>query len=106
MWGVNPDVQMHIYYDESNNCRKFWLDEIKQDFNSAWDEDFVLAGVATEDEIKIDFEEIRSRFLLQKNAKELKSKTIYKGKDFLTCLDTKATTNLLDFIDDLSLIHI
>lgn len=103
MWGVNPDVQMHIYYDESNNCRKFWLDEIKQDFNSAWDEDFVLAGVATEDEIKIDFEEIRSRFLLQKNAKELKSKTIYKGKDFLTCLDTKATTNLLDFIDDYGL---
>lgn len=100
MWGVNPDEQMHIYYDESNNCRKFWLDEIKQDFNSDWDEDFVLAGVATESEIEVDFEEVRKRFSLQKNAKELKSKTLYKGKDFLSCLGTKATTNLLDFIYD------
>ena len=103
MWGVNPDEQMHIYYDESNNCRKFWLDGIKQDFNSAWDEDFVLAGVATEDEIEIDFEEIRSRFSLQKSTKELHSKTIYKGKDFLKCLNTKATINLLDLIDDYGL---
>lgn len=103
MWGVNPDEKMHIYYDESNNCRKFWLDEVKKDFNSSWDEDFVLAGVATEYEIEIDFEEIRSRFSLQKNSKELKAKTIYKGKDFLKCLDTKATTSLLNIIDDYGL---
>ena len=82
MWGVNPDEQMHIYYDESNNCRKFWLDEIKQDFNSAWDEDFVLAGVATEYEIEIDFEEIRSRFSLQKSSKELKAKLYIRARIF------------------------
>ena len=33
MWGVNTEEEMHFYYDESNNCRKFWLDSTKENFN-------------------------------------------------------------------------
>ena len=32
MWGVNTEEDMHFYYDESNNCRKFWLDSTKENF--------------------------------------------------------------------------
>ena len=102
-WGVNIAEKMHIYYDESNNCRKFWLDKMKQNFNTFWYKDFVLAGVAVENEIDISLDEIISRFSLQKNIKELKAKKIYKGKDFLGCLNSNAMADLLDLIDDYGL---
>ena len=103
MWGSNTKEKMCFYYDESNNCRKFWLDSRKDDFNSDPDSDFVLAGVASEKELIIPFEEIQSRFKLQKNMPELKSKTLYRGKDFLTCIGTKTVSALFDVINDYDL---
>ena len=80
---------MFFYYDESNNCWKFWLNSDKENFNHDPDADFVLAGVASEKELRISFEEIQKRFGLQKSMKELKSKTFFRGKDFLGCVGPK-----------------
>ncbi len=62
MWGVNADEKMFIYYDESNNCRRLWLDANKEDFNADCYSDFTLAGVASCEKIDISFDELRKRF--------------------------------------------
>ena len=103
MWDVNTEEQMYIYYDESNNCRKFWLDANKGDFNFDCYADFVLAGVASCEELEIPFDELRKRFRLQKNVTEMKAKSIYHGKDFLECMASKQTTVLIDLINDYDL---
>lgn len=100
LWGVNVDEELHFYYDESNNCRKFWIDPTKVDFNHNPEADFVLAGVACEQEYVISFEEIAERFKLQKNILELKSKSLYKGKDFLACMGSRYTTALFKLLSD------
>ena len=89
MCGVNTEEKLHFYYDESNNCRKFWLDSTKNSFNHNFLEDFVLAGIASESNSQIPFDELKQRFGLQKNAVELKSKSMFRGKDFLQCIGTK-----------------
>lgn len=103
MWGVNTEEELHFYYDESNNCRKFWLDSAKKDFNHDFRADFVLAGIASESEFQIPFEELKQRFSLQNNAVELKSKSLFRGKDFLQCLGTKQVTALIRLFSDYNL---
>lgn len=103
MWGVNTEEELHFYYDESNNCRKFWLDSAKKDFNHDFRADFVLAGIASENEFQIPFEELKQRFSLQNNAVELKSKSLFRGKDFLQCLGTKQVTALIRLFSDYNL---
>lgn len=103
MWGINPNEEMFFYYDESNNCRRFLLSEDKQNFNTDIDADFVIAGVCCDKEISIGFDEIVSRFSLQPNIKELKSKSFWSGKDFIQCVGTKQVTALVKLIDDYNL---
>ena len=103
MWGVNTEEDMHFYYDESNNCRKFWLDSTKENFNYDFRSDFVLAGIAIKNEFQISFEELRQRFSLQKNAVELKSKSLFGGKNFLQCMGTKQVTALNKLFSDYDL---
>lgn len=103
MWGINPNEEMHFYYDESNNCRRFLLSEGKMDFNTDIAADFVLAGVCCDKALNIEFTEIAERFSLQKNALELKSKSFWSGKDFFQCVGTKQTTALIRLIDDYDL---
>lgn len=100
LWGVNLDEELHFYYDESNNCRKFWIDPGKGDFNHNPEADFVLAGIACEENFQIPFAELDERFGLQKNVTELKSKSLFKGKDFLGCMGTRYTTALFQVIID------
>ena len=45
MWGIDNQKKYVFYYDESNNCRKFWIDDSKQQFNTDFTSDFVLAGL-------------------------------------------------------------
>lgn len=103
MQGVDINEKLHFYYDESNNCRKFWLDSSKKDFNSDFRADFVLAGVASEKEFQISFEELKERFRLQNNVTELKSKSMFRGKDFLQCLGTKQLAALIQLFSDYDL---
>lgn len=39
MWRINNQKKYVFYYDESNNCRKFWIDDSKQQFNSDYKAD-------------------------------------------------------------------
>ncbi len=72
-WGIRVAEKYTFYYDESNNCRKFWLDDERMHFNSNYTEDFVLAGVVTKDEkVQISLEELRQLLGLQNNVKEIK----------------------------------
>ena len=103
MWGVNTKEKMFFYYDESNNCRKFWLDSNKDDFNNDPNADFVLAGVACDNEVQIPFDELQLRFKLQKNVTELKAKSLFKGKDFLACVGTKTVSSLITLINEYDL---
>lgn len=103
MWGVNAEEEIHFYYDESNNCRKFWLDSEKKEFNHDFRADFVLAGIAIEKEFQIPFEELKQRFKLQNNVVELKSKSLFRGKDFLQCMRMKQVTALIKLFSDYDL---
>gem|GEM_PF-5903576 len=40
MWGINNQKRYVLYYDESNNFRKFWVDDSKQQFNTDCTADF------------------------------------------------------------------
>ena len=100
LWGVNLDENLHFYYDESNNCRKFWINPDKGNFNHNPEADFVLAGIACEKNFQIPFAELVERFKLQKSVNELKSKSLFKGKDFLECMGTQYTTALFKLIVD------
>lgn len=103
MWGINTEENIHFYYDESNNCRKFWLDSTKENFNHDFRSDFVLAGIASETEFQIPFEELKQRFDLQKNVVELKSKSLFRGKNFLQCTGTKQMIALTKLFSDYDL---
>ena len=102
-WGVNTDEQLHFYYDETNNCRKFGLNPIKNDFNFDFRADFVLAGIASKTDFQIPFEELRQRFNLQKNIVELKSKSLFRRKDFLQCMGMKSVSALIQVFEDYDL---
>ena len=54
MWGINNQKEYVFYYDESNNCRKFWVDDSKQQFNTDYTADFVLAGLVKKEEDTVD----------------------------------------------------
>ena len=54
MWGINNQAKYVFYYDESNNCRKFWVDDSKQQFNTDYTADFVLAGLVKKEEDTVD----------------------------------------------------
>lgn len=103
MWGINTNEEMFFYYDESNNCRKFWLDYDKTDFNHNPDADFVLGGVASQKELDLSFGEIQERFRLQKSMNELKSKSFFRGRDFLNCIGMKTVTALFSLINEYDL---
>lgn len=103
MWGVNTDERLNFYYDESNNCRKFWLDSDKNTFNYDYKADFVLAGVASENNNQIPLDYLKTVFKLQNNAVELKSKSLFKGKDFLQCMQMRQVTNLWELFNEFNL---
>ena len=68
MWGIDNQKKYVFYYDESNNCRKFWVDDSKQQFNTDFTSDFVLAGLVKKDEdvIETSLETFRKSLRLQK----------------------------------------
>ena len=78
MQGFKTDIKCHFYYDESNNCRKFWVrtnqKNSEKEFNVNPYEDFVLAGVVAKQELDVSFEELARLLKLQKNVTEIKFK--------------------------------
>lgn len=103
-WGVNQYGKYFFYFDESGNPRKFWIKEDTSQFNTDYDTDFVLAGIAFKDKQPgdLDFEYIRDRVGLQKNVKELKFNKQFRSKDFLDLMNNKSVINVLQIIEELN----
>lgn len=101
MWGINNQTKHVFYYDESNNCRKFWVDDSKQQFNTDHTADFVLAGVVRKEEEKVEasLETFRKPLKLQANVEEIKYKNLYAKGDFLQCVKERRLFETLSWID-------
>lgn len=101
MWGINNQTKYVFYYDESNNCRKFWVDDSKQQFNTDYTADFVLAGLVKkgEDIVDVSLETFRKPLKLQGNVEEIKFKKLYAKGDFLQCVKEKRLFETLSWID-------
>ena len=101
MWGINNQTKYVFYYDESNNCRKFWVDDSKQQFNTDHTADFVLAGLVRKEEEKVEasLETFRKPLKLQANVEEIKFKKLYAKGDFLQCVKEKRLFETLSWID-------
>lgn len=101
MWVINNQTKYVFYYDESNNCRKFWVDDSKQQFNTDHTADFVLAGLVRKEEEKVEasLETFRKPLKLQANVEEIKFKNLYAKGDFLQCLKERRLFETLSWID-------
>lgn len=101
MWGINNQTKYVFYYDESNNCRKFWVDDSKQQFNTDYTADFVLAGLVKKEEdiVDVSLETFRKPLKLQGNVEEIKFKNLYAKGDFLQCVKEKRLLETLSWID-------
>ena len=84
MWGIDNRIKYVFYYDESNNCRKFWVDDSKKQFNTDFAADFVLAGLVkhAEDDVDVSIEAFRKILKLQTNVVEIKFKNHYAKSNF------------------------
>ena len=101
MWGINNQTKYVFYYDESNNCRKFWVDDSKQQFNTDHTADFVLAGLVRKEGEKVEasLETFRKPLKLQANVEEIKFKNLYAKGDFLQCVKERRLFETLSWID-------
>lgn len=101
MWGINNQTKYVFYYDESNNCRKFWVDDSKQQFNTDHTADFVLAGLVrkAEEKVEASLETFRKPLKLQANVEEIKFKNLYAKGDFLQCVKERRLFETLSWID-------
>lgn len=101
MWGINNQTKYVFYYDESNNCRKFWVDDSKQQFNTDHTADFVLAGLVRKEEEKVEasLETFRKPLKLQANVEEIKFKNLYAKGNFLQCVKERRLFETLSWID-------
>lgn len=101
MWGINNQTRYVFYYDESNNCRKFWVDDSKQQFNTDYTADFVLAGLVKKegDTVDVSLETFRKPLKLQGNVEEIKFSKLYSKGDFLQCVKEKRLFETLSWID-------
>ena len=100
--GISPsDIDMcyMLYYDETNNIKKFKLNEEKHKFNVSADTIFVLGGIEGEGSIKI--EELKSLFDLQDSEQEVKSHNMYSGT-FADCLKAERLEGFLDLLIDMN----
>ncbi len=85
MWEIDNQTKNVFYYDESNNCRKFWVDDSKQQFNMDYTADFVLAGLVKKKEtltVDVSLETFRKLLKLQGNVEEIKFSKLYAKGDF------------------------
>ena len=101
MWNIDNQTKYVFYYDESNNCRKFWVDDRKQLFNTDYTADFVLAGLVRKEEDKVEtsVERFRKPLKLQSNVEEIKFKKLYANGDFLQCVKSKRLFETLSWIE-------
>lgn len=94
------ELKYKIFYDETNNCRKFYLRNTSFNTNPCV---FVLAGIATHFKSKpLDLVELRKILRIQKTVKEIKHHHIITGslRQILTCEKLELFLNWLNLQDD------
>lgn len=99
--GIAPfDEKMTFYYDESGNCRKFSLTETGFNNIDALKGDFVLAGVAYEDEsFDIDVPALYAALDYKEGQKEIKFKHLYhNSNNFLSFIESNRATGFLNWL--------
>nr|WP_321355615.1 DUF3800 domain-containing protein [uncultured Draconibacterium sp.] len=94
----NVDDRFTFYYDETNNIRKFYLNE--ESFNCVSGVNFIVGGVLYEgSNSTFDIENLKDQIRLQKTANEIKLKHIAKG-DFIDCLKSEKLKYFLKWLLD------
>lgn len=99
--GVEPlRKPMHIFFDESGNCRTFKLNERGVNSDDALIGDFVLAGVAYENEDpQIGIDELKDILNIRQPIAEIKYKNLYKSSSsFLDFMNSESTNNFLEWL--------
>lgn len=100
MQGVKLDEEYNMYFDETNNCRKFWLQHDDQ-FNVDIAEDFLLGGVAYKgSRPDVNLEYMKDILHLQPSVKELKFSKLFSKGDFLNCINSSRVIDFLDWLDN------
>lgn len=97
-----------LYYDETNNFRKFVMDPSKEWFVNSQDavfNDFILGGIAVPPGIELDIDGLREQLGL-KQATEMKSKNLFGTGDFLHDVGSKRILTFLKWmVDSQLMIH-
>lgn len=99
--GIPPfEEEMTFYYDESGNCRKFFLTDAGVNNTDALKGDFVLAGVAHEGRsFDIDVPSLYAALDYKEGQKELKFKHLYhNSRDFQSFIGSKRATGFLEWL--------
>lgn len=89
-----------LYYDETNNFRKFSIDPTKEEFVNSEDaiyNDFILGGIAVPPGVKLDIDELRTQLGLKK-ASEMKSRNLFGTDDFLYNMGSKRVQTFLKWM--------
>lgn len=100
--GIKPfNEEMTFYYDESGNCRKFYLTDNGFNDPEAIKGDFVLAGIAHNGKsYEIDLASLHEALEYKEGQKELKFKHLYHNSaDFVSFMGSKRATEFLEWLD-------
>ena len=79
------NLELNFYYDETNNIRKFYLDNNKNNYINSEDNPFILGGIAIEQSLleterfKQSLQDLFKKWGIQTTQKEVKFKHIAKG---------------------------
>lgn len=94
------DEKLTFYYDETNNCGKFYLTEIGINDESALLSDFILGGVMYDGEKNpADIDKLFQDLKLQSSIKEAKFKHINRGrKPFLEFMGSDRVTTYINWL--------
>lgn len=101
--GIKPlEDHFNFFYDETGNCRKFYLTEDGVNAKDSLKKDFILGGIAlSNSDIDVDFESLHCIMDFKEGQKELKFKHLYKNsKDFLLFMDSKRAIGFLQWLKD------
>lgn len=99
------DIKLNFYYDETNNIRKFYLTDDKNNYMNSESNLFILGGIAIDPLLleNIHFETslhaLFKKWGVQATQKEVKFKHIANG-DFLTILKSKKLNYLFEFLSE------
>lgn len=96
-----PNDKMTFYYDETGNCRKFYLNENGINSVDALKHDYILGGICFDGiDCPADIEKLFNNLHFQQSLKELKFKhLVKKNNNFFDNLNEERLTCFLDWLN-------